>query len=580
MGRKKNEAPERVKLSLEETNALKLRIEEQNLEPKDFAIFLDVLQFHIWMQERLSKAKLTTKRLRNLFGFKNEAKDKPKNPEDDNKTPKLPLGHDEGSVDTNQGKDPIDTSKDILPKATKKEPKWDSNKNHGRRSVSDYSGCPETDVPFQDKTLQQGYCPNCAKVDTIAKTTPKEPRSVVMFDSQPMISATIYKLSRSRCCVCETYFVAELPEEVKNEPKYSIRCKTALAIQHYYGGLPFNRIEMLQEAQGVPVADSTQFDLVNELYESAVEPVFNALEKYGAQGDVNFFDDSAGRIVEQITHNKKQTSNNDKNSIHATAILSEYNGHKVSLFYTNTLTSGKQLADCFSKRENPEEFITMSDASPHNFPTLDDNLIARWIICLCLAHGRRKFFELLGDCDPKAFFVLELIAKIYENESYCKKNELSDKDRLEYHQKNSAPLMDALYVWFNNLLLYREVEPNSVFGEAVAYMLKRWHWLTQFLRVLGAPIDNNICEQAIKVIIRYRKNSLFYKTFYGARIGDAMMSLMHTAIKNTINIFDYLNALQEYTKEVNITPENWLPWRYQETIIQLNASTPIAINSS
>ena len=56
------------------------------------------------------------------------------------------------------------------------------------------------------------------------------------------------------------------------------------------------------------------------------------------------------------------------------------------------------------------------------------------------------------------------------------------------------------------------VEPNSALGGSITYMLRHWQALTLFLRVAGAPLDNNICERALKMAIRHRKNSLFYKT--------------------------------------------------------------------
>ena len=55
-----------------------------------------------------------------------------------------------------------------------------------------------------------------------------------------------------------------------------------------------------------------------------------------------------------------------------------------------------------------------------------------------------------------------------------------------------------------------------------------WDRLTLFLRQAGAPLDNNICERALKKTIRHRKNSLFYKTENGAGAGDLFMSLIHT----------------------------------------------------
>jgi hypothetical protein len=42
------------------------------------------------------------------------------------------------------------------------------------------------------------------------------------------------------------------------------------------------------------------------------------------------------------------------------------------------------------------------------------------------------------------------------------------------------------------------VEPNSALGGAIRYMLNHWEKLTLFLREPGAPLDNNLCERALK----------------------------------------------------------------------------------
>lgn len=139
--------------------------------------------------------------------------------------------------------------------------------------------------------------------------------------------------------------------------------------------------------------------------------------------------------------------------------------------------------------------------------------------------------------------------------------------------------MEALRVWLNNQLLYHLAEDNSGLGEATRYMLKHWDALTQFLRVAGAPIDNSLCEQAIKVAIRHRRNSLFYKTFKGAEIGDCLMSVVHTAAKNNVNIFDYLNTLQRYQKAVQAGPDSRLPWRYQATLDKMTIAPELRLVS-
>ena len=41
-------------------------------------------------------------------------------------------------------------------------------------------------------------------------------------------------------------------------------------------------------------------------------------------------------------------------------------------------------------------------------------------------------------------------------------------------------------------------------------MLDHWDPLTLFLREPGAPLDNNLCERALKKAILHRKNALFW----------------------------------------------------------------------
>jgi transposase len=79
----------------------------------------------------------------------------------------------------------------------------------------------------------------------------------------------------------------------------------------------------------------------------------------------------------------------------------------------------------------------------------------------------------------------------------------------------------------------------------------------------------------IKVMIRYRKNSLFFRTAQGAHVGDAMMSLIHTARYNGANVFDYLTALQEQADEVAAEPTHWLPWNYKQRV-RVTEKIPLA----
>ena len=132
--------------------------------------------------------------------------------------------------------------------------------------------------------------------------------------------------------------------------------------------------------------------------------------------------------------------------------------------------------------------------------------------------------------------------------------------------------MDALQKWMKAQLNEKKVEPNSGLGMAITYMLKRWEPLTLFLRESGVPLDNNICERALKMAILHRKNSLFYKTQNGARVGDMFMSIIHTCRLCGANPFDYITQLQKNAQRLLGNPERWMPWNYCRTLLSLTTT--------
>ncbi len=74
------------------------------------------------------------------------------------------------------------------------------------------------------------------------------------------------------------------------------------------------------------------------------------------------------------------------------------------------------------------------------------------------------------------------------------------------------------------------------------YLLKRWDKLTRFLHVPGVPLDNSLAERALKMAIRHRRNSLFYRSQNGADVGDIYMTLIYSAELHGQNPFDYLTV--------------------------------------
>ena len=194
---------------------------------------------------------------------------------------------------------------------------------------------------------------------------------------------------------------------------------------------------------------------------------------------------------------------------------------------------------------------------PHGHAVIEDN---------CLAHGRRHVVDQVDNFPAECRHVLEALGKVFKTDEQCKEQALSDDARLAVHQRDSAPVMAELQRWIIAQLDDKHVEPNSGLGDAFQYLLKRWDKLTLFLRVPGAPIENNICERALKMAIRHRNNSLFYRSQRGARVGDIYMALIYTAELHGENPFEYLVALFVHASAVAADPAAWLPWTFRATL--------------
>jgi transposase len=143
-------------------------------------------------------------------------------------------------------------------------------------------------------------------------------------------------------------------------------------------------------------------------------------------------------------------------------------------------------------------------------------------------------------------YVLEKLGEVYGIDAQARDAGMTAAERLRFHQQHSKPILEALHDWLETQFAEWKVEPNSSLGKAITYLLRHWKALTLFLRQAGAPLDNNLCERALKRAVLHRKNALFYRTLNGAQVGDLFMSLIHTCELCGVNSFDYLTELQRH----------------------------------
>jgi hypothetical protein len=252
----------------------------------------------------------------------------------------------------------------------------------------------------------------------------------------------------------------------------------------------------------------------------------------------------------------------ERTGLFTSGVVALRDGHRVALFFSGRQHAGENLADVRKLRvaELPPP-IQMCDALSRNLPGELKTIVGH-----CLAHARRNFVDAYDRFPEQCRHLLEPLGVAYHNDTIARERRLSPEARLQFHQEESAPTMQQLHDWLTRQFDEKLGEPNSALGGAIGYMLRHWEKLTLFLRQAGAPLDNNLCERALKKAILHRKNALFYKTQNGAHVGDLFMSLIYTCQLNEANPFDYLTELQRHTDQLATSPEQWMPWHYQQAL--------------
>jgi transposase len=432
-------------------------------------------------------------------------------------------------------------------------------KGHGRCAARQYTGAHWIEVSHP--SLQKGQrCPQCQKGSL--RTQPR-PAVVLRICASPPISATGWNLEKLRCDTCGQVFTAPTPAEA-GASKYDESVAVTVALLRYGSGMPHYRLARLQQSLGVPLPESTQWELIVPLFKLAL-PLFEELLRQTAQSPVLHNDDTSMRILELRRGNTSTADPIDpeRKGTFTTGIVGRVDDYTVALFMTGWRHAGENLAQVLEHRmaELPPP-IQMCDALSRNTCGGFDSMLAN-----CLGHGRREFVALAGSFPEQVRFVLEQIREIYRADAQAKELGLSAQERLLHHQTHSQPVMDALHQWMSQQLEDKKVEPNSGLGQAMGYLLKHWEPLTLFLRQPGAPLDNNICERVLKMAILHRKNSLSYKTLNGARTGDLFMSLIHTCRLNKINPYHYLLAIAKHPQQVKEQPQAWMPWNYPKIAV-------------
>lgn len=423
---------------------------------------------------------------------------------------------------------------------------------------------------MHDSMKKGDPCPElgCEK----GKIYPTRPKTFIRVSAHAPYEATKHLLETLRCNLCGTEFTAKPSDAVLKDgdvnQEYGYSARSLMSINKFFSGQGYHHQDNLSDLMGHRISASTNFDQCEHL-SNDVMPVFYQLMKEAAHANLLLGDDTSHRILNQEPEERPNRNGKGKRlrtGIYSSCLIAKTEQDNEIVLFETSLGHLGEFIDKIMRYRPPEYSPPqlMSDALSSNNSTIVDLIKA-----LCNSHSRRQFAD-IEDRYPEVSSILDLYGKVWENDGDTKDKSMTDHERLQYHKENSLPIMKAIKDWCELRINSAEFEENGALASAIKYFNKHYEGLTQFCKIPGAPIDNNRTEETLKIVIRGRKSYSFFKTANGAGVANVITSLIATAWRTDINVYRYLTDLQRYKDLVKSNPEKWVPYRYENTLKDMN----------
>lgn len=420
----------------------------------------------------------------------------------------------------------------------------------GRYGFDDYPDSPITNIDIVDKKAGD-ICQCCNQ----GKLYHSEPRKLLQFTGNPPVTVERVKKAVLRCNSCGLEFMSH-----RQVRKWDYTARSSIVLQKLYG-MPFYRLSKLQSLYNIPVAESTLWLQVLSLWEDCGSEIYRQLMTVAKDSKLFYADDTGAKILEVIQNNKLLARKQSRSCNTTTVCTKTAEDHNIILYITDNKHLGENIVQVITDRSNKDHYLKlMVDASSRNIPDLERGELSKLLISNCLTHGRHKFADIADYYPEECGYFLNEIAGIYKIDNETRNYD--SRKRLRHHKKHSTERIKNIYNKIGYLFSQKLVEPNSALGRAMNYWLNHKKGLTRFLKVKGAPLDNNKSERALKSMILQRKNSLFFKSKNSAAILSGLSSIVRTCEANDINGFAYLNWIQANWTKVQKDASNYLPWKY------------------
>jgi transposase len=329
------------------------------------------------------------------------------------------------------------------------------------------------------------------------------------------------------CRACATITAAPVPAAIIDGGLAAPGLLTWVTINKYADHLPLYRLEQIAARQEVTLSRSTLAEWMGRVG-VALQPLADRLAERLRQSPILHADETP---VAQLDPGAGKTKR---------AYLWAYRsndletGPPIVVFDYQPSRSGRHASDFLAEWQG---HLMVDDYSGYK------SLFRAGITELgCLAHARRKFFDLhAANQSPIAKEALDRIGQLYAIEQAGKPLDIEARRALRRNE--AKPLLDSLFEWLH--ATRKTVAEGSGTARAIDYSLKRWQALIRYADSGDRPIDNNPVENAIRPIAIGKKNWLFAGSERAGKRAAAIQSLIGTARLNGLDPYAWLKDTLE-----------------------------------
>ncbi|MCF6360536.1 MAG: IS66 family transposase [Cyclobacteriaceae bacterium] len=367
-----------------------------------------------------------------------------------------------------------------------------------------------TQTPAKTIDYVPKFCRQCGEDLERLSSICAERRQVV--DIPPISPIYTEHRAYSKTCQCGYVTKGNFPTNVKAPIQYGAGVESLAAYFSARQYLPYRRMkECFQDLFGVSISEGSLVSAVRRMAHKSL-PIYHRIKQNITHSPVVGADETGAKV-----NGKKAwfwTWQDAKNTF---ITVSDTRGFAhINQLFPQGLTTSILVSDCWAAQ-------LKTPAAGHQ---------------LCMAHLQRElnfFIELYDDRWAKDLKKLLLLAQQF-------KSEISDYNK-------ESPKRSQLECRLEKLLAYDIDKQPIKIKPFQKRIIKYKNYLFPFLYHQGVPADNNASERAIRNVKVKQKISGQFLSQNNASDFAIIRSVIDTAIKNGVNIFNSLKLV------ANLAPE-------------------------